>query len=228
MIIFIVGMQRSGSTFSFNIAREIVRARGTIHQEATNDVAAAIESSGKSEHILVKSHDISELGVALIRHGSAKAVCTVRKPEEAIASWLGTFGFGLDEAIEDFRRWLEMYRGIAPHALTIDYETIDRWPMLAAWRIARHLGLKASPVEAFRASRKFRKADIRERFRFLDRVAGGVVDLGFSHYDQETFFHRRHVSPEGTPRSLAPAERARIRNRLASFLDSSGNVLGAS
>lgn len=219
-------MQRSGSTFSFNIAREIVRARGSIHQEATNDVAAAIRNSGNSEHVLIKSHDISDLGISLIRHGSARAVCTVRKPEEAVASWLDTFGFDLDEAIEDFRRWLLMYREIAPHALTVGYETIERRPTLAAWRIARNLGLAVSPVEVLRAARKFRKVQIRKKFQTLEKSDGGVVDLGFSHYDSETFFHRRHVSPEGASRSLAPEVVARIRDRLAPFLDASGNVLG--
>lgn len=80
MIVLISGMPRSGSTFSFNMAREVLQARGTLQQ-------------------------------------------------------------------------------------------IDRHPWLAAWRIARFLypvGLSVSD--------------------------GGVVDIGFSHCDRQTFFHRRHVT----------------------------------
>jgi hypothetical protein len=37
MTVLIAGMPRSGSTFSFNVARAMLIARGSIHQEANDD-----------------------------------------------------------------------------------------------------------------------------------------------------------------------------------------------
>ena len=50
MIVLIAGMPRSGSTFSFNVVREILLARGSVYQESCEDVIGAVGRSGGTDH----------------------------------------------------------------------------------------------------------------------------------------------------------------------------------
>ena len=100
MIVFIAGMPRSGSTFSFNIVRRLLEARGSVYQEPTDDILGALERAGDATHLLLKAHQADDVTLALIKIGAVKAVCTVRKPEDAIASWMTTFGFTLAESLD--------------------------------------------------------------------------------------------------------------------------------
>jgi hypothetical protein len=60
VIILIAGMPRSGSTFSFNVVREVLSARGSIYQEACEDVVGVVGRSGGADHVLVKTHNLDE------------------------------------------------------------------------------------------------------------------------------------------------------------------------
>lgn len=48
MIVFIVDMQQSGSTFAFNIVRDILLARGSLYQEASPRLVAELEKAGEA------------------------------------------------------------------------------------------------------------------------------------------------------------------------------------
>ena len=59
MLVSICGMPRSGSTFSFNIAREILENRGTVHFEATELTEQAINASN-AQHIIIKNYRLDQ------------------------------------------------------------------------------------------------------------------------------------------------------------------------
>jgi len=99
MIVCILGMPRSGSTFSFNIARELLTARGTVHQASCSDLHPVLAAAPRVDHFLMKGHWPGDATINSIISGEARAVCTVRKPEDAIASWMTAFGFPLEQAI---------------------------------------------------------------------------------------------------------------------------------
>ncbi|HVA39059.1 MAG TPA: hypothetical protein VNF49_00220 [Candidatus Binataceae bacterium] len=87
MIVFIGGMQRSGSTFSFNVVREILRRHGGVYQETTPHVLGAVEQAvakaPQAKHVIVKAHSIDEPSLAALRLGGIRAIRTVRRPEDA-------------------------------------------------------------------------------------------------------------------------------------------------
>lgn len=194
MIVFIAGMQRSGSTFSFNIARDLLLRRGTVHQEASDDVLGELSRANEASHLLLKAHTMSELCVALAQKNAMRIICTVRNPEDAAASWMETFGFSEADTIAALRNWFTMYRQIRHVALTIPYELLDRNPIQATYRIARFLDPTASWREIWTIGRRHAKAETKSRVERLHDGTHKVVDIGFSQYDPETFYHRRHVT----------------------------------
>jgi hypothetical protein len=195
MIVFIAGMPRSGSTFSFNIAREALCARGRVHHENSRNVVAELARAGDADHILIKAHHLDDLSILLGRFGAMRVICTVRKPEDAVASWMQMFNTSEEEAIGGMRAWLQLYRQLKPFALTVSYRTIDRHPIMAAWQIMRFLFPRAAITEAWLRSRRYSKAEVKKRADALvDRNAAGIKDVGVSWYDKNTFFHRRHIS----------------------------------
>lgn len=194
VIVFVAGMQRSGSTFAFNVARELLRARGRTHQEATPDVAAALERSCDAKHLLLKAHHADPHTIALARHGALRTIITVRRIEDAAASWMETFHRSEAETIECLRTWLRLYAQLRDVALLLPYAQIDRRPWLAAWRIARFLCPDAGVPEVARITRKYAKAEVKKHTDALKADGKGVTNLSFSYFDEATFFHRRHIS----------------------------------
>ncbi len=232
MIVFIAGMQRSGSTFAFNIARDLLRARGQVYQEAIGeaDIAQVLARSGGAEHVLVKSHAADPMTVMLAQHGALRTICTMRHVEDAAASWIETFGWSEAETVACLRTWLALYVQVRGAALLVPYPQVDRRPWLAAWRIARFLCPDAGPGEVLRIARRHAKAQVKQRTDALQSGADGVADLGFSYYDRATLFHRRHVSSlrsRPVEERLSPDQLARIRAALATDVAAAGLGLSA-
>jgi hypothetical protein len=219
MIVLIAGMPRSGSTFSFNVAREVLRARGTIYQEPVGDVIGAVSRSGGASHVLVKEHNLDEPSLALARAGAMRIIMTVRRVEDALASWFTAFdAIPEDQSLQIMRNWLKLFAQLRAHSLIVPYEQIDRYPWIATWRIARFL-CPVGPAEVIAIARRYRKAEVKRRAEELRVGDAGIIDAGFSHYDQQTFFHRRHVAAlqsRSAEQVLSEEALARIRETLAS------------
>jgi hypothetical protein len=204
-------MQRSGSTFAFNVARDVLLARGRVHQEVSGEVAATLARAGGAEHVLMKAHAADALTLALARRGALRTILTVRRVEDAAASWIDTFGSSEAETVEVLRSWLALFAELRGTALVMPYAELDRRPLVAAWRIARYISADVGVIEALRIARQHGKAVVKRRMDALERDGAGVRDIGFSYYDEETYFHRRHVS---SLRSR-PAEERLPRDQLA-------------
>jgi hypothetical protein len=195
MIILIAGMPRSGSTFSFNVAREILSARGSIYQESCEDVVGAVGRSGRADHVLVKAHDLDEPSLALARAGAMCIIMTVRRVEDAMASWFDAFGSVPEPMALDFmHHWIRLFQHLRTKALIIPYKQIDRRPWLAVRRIASAICPIVYPSEVLAITHRLSKATVKRQTDMLPIEAPSIVDIGFSHYDARTFFHRRHVS----------------------------------
>lgn len=220
-------MQRSGSTFSFNIARQTLLRSGTVHAEAVEDVFAAAMRSGSSDHLIVKAHNLTPESIRLAQLGAARIICTIRKPEDAIASFMDVFSFGIDQAICDVRAWLQMYREIRDYALTIPYDAVQAEPEGVASAIARLIDpdISAEAISAIAAHNA--KAAVKQRVDNLAVTDPGVQDIGFSYYDRDSFYHRRHVTslaPRSAEKRISASEIAHIRRELAEFIGCDGRV----
>ncbi len=193
MLLFIGGMPRSGSTYTFNIARQLLLGRGGVYQEASPDVNSCLSRRGSAEHVIVKGHSLSGAGIELITKGEMKAICTVRPLEDAVASWMQTFNGEFHSTTEVFREWYGLFRLIHPHSLVLDYEAVSRQPMLTAMEISKFLLGHRHPIESFQISRRFSKKRVLEHVRALRRDSEEVMDIEFSYFHRDTFYHRNHI-----------------------------------
>lgn len=227
MIVLLVGMPRSGSTFSFNVVREVLRRRGRVHQEACEDIIGAVHRSNGANDVLIKAHKLDATSMELAEAGAMRIIMTVRRVEDAMASWLEAFDAIPEEtAIQIMRDWLQLFRHLRSRALIVSYEEIDRRPWLATWRIARAVCPTIGPVEVLKIARRFSKAAVKRQTDQLAPDASEVTDIGFSYFDSATFFHRRHVASlvSRPAEERLPHERlARIQEALAEDMKATGS-----
>ena len=226
MIVLLAGMPRSGSTFSFNVVREVLCRRGRIHCETCEDVLGAVHRSNGAEHVLVKAHKFDPPALELARAGALRIIMTTRRVEDAMASWLEAFDTLPEEVmLQVMRDWLGLYPQLRAYSKIVSYREIDSRPWLAAWRIARAVCPAIGPVEVIEIARRFRKAEVQRQTAKITLGAPGVMDVGFSHYDTATYFHRRHVSrlrSRPAEERLATDQLARVRDALAADVRAAG------
>jgi len=228
MIIFIGGMPRSGSTFAFNVVRDVLWARGRVHQEATSDVLGAVNRGEGASHVIVKAHSLDASALAAARRGVFRTIITVRRIEDACASWLEIFpDLPVSTCWDVMHGWLDLYQQIGSSGLRVSYNTIDRRHWIAAWRIGRYVARDVTPLEIARIVWRYRKAAVKQRTDTLASAGANIANAGWTHYDKVTFFHRRHVSPV----SSAPAEHRlsadilqRVRSEFAAEIRANPNL----
>jgi hypothetical protein len=194
MLVLIGGMQRSGSTFTFNIARELLKVSGSVYVEASADLAGAIDRSNGTDHVVLKDHAGSEALVAAVLQGTVRTICTVRRVEDALASWMQTFGFDLSTAIHHLKGWFAMYERIQPVSLTVGYGRIEKDPIGTATKIAELLNVSVNRDIVADIAESYSRENVQRLVEGIERGREGVRDIGFSYYHEETFFHRRHIS----------------------------------
>lgn len=229
MIVVVAGMQRSGSTFSFNVVREILLRRGHVENYASNALPAQVRNVDGFKHAVIKTHEPDDELTEMIVSGKIPCVCTIRKPEDAIASWVRVFGFSIDESIAAYISWLRWHKTVRQHVLNIRYEEVDKFPILSIFKISQYLVGGANIWEIMRIWRYYRKKSVYEKARNIKRTQDGVVDAGFTFYDSETFFHRNHVSSLTTLAGVdefSQKQISYIRDSLAEFVDRDGSYLG--
>jgi hypothetical protein len=181
MIAFIAGMPRSASTFSFNVAREVLQVRGKLHQESCADVLGAVRRAGNARYVLVKAHRLDEPSMQLAKVGAFKIIMTLRQVDDAVASWLDTFDTLTEPtAIAAMREWLRMFNELHHGALIVPYEEIDRDPRLAAQRIARCILPNVGAMEIFRIAGRWKKPRVK---RLTDSIVpgAGIENVGWSY-----------------------------------------------
>ena len=226
MIVVIAGMPRSGSTFSFNVARELLNARGEVATFATNSLLEVISNPRAESHLIIKTHAPDHLTNSLLKKDEFPCICTVRKPEDAIASWMQVFRFSFEESVDTYRHWLAWHSSMSQHMLNLRYEELDKFPLLTIWKISRYLLTYSDFREVSRIWWKYRKRIVYEKTKHLKVDSDGTTNLGFSYYDNLTFFHRRHISSieslAGTD-VLSEDQIRLIRDGLNDYVDKNGN-----
>jgi hypothetical protein len=227
VIVIIAGMYRSGSTFTYNVTRELLLNSGHVDCYAADTFDELLMHTPNQNHVLIKTHQPSDLMTRLIMHGGVKCISSTRKPEDAIASWMHVFNDGLDHSISIMSAWLHWYMPLSNRLLNIQYQTIDNFPYLATLAIQWHLFKRINPITAYKVTRKYNKKKIKDVLDTLTE-SKNTQSTGFSYYDKTTFFHRKHISSiKSAPANerLTIEQIELIREKLSTFVDSSGNLL---
>jgi hypothetical protein len=226
MIVAVAGMQRSGSTFSFNVVREILGRRGSISIVSTNSMMDALSVSNISENLVIKTHAPDDLMNSLIVKGAVKCVCTYRKPEDAIASWIDVFGFSMEQSIQAIENWLKWHSSMKVHCENIAYIDIEERTFAMIFKIGRALVPDLSLLEVIRIWLKYRKSRVKIETDNMSINDKSIIDMGFSYYNGNNYFHRHHirsVQPLSAEAALSNEAITFIRDRLIGFVDEAGN-----
>jgi len=225
MIVLIAGMYRSGSTFTFNIVRELLSSTGTVGCSSTNSISTALAENPSTTHVIIKSHSPDAYTKSLLDKGELVCICSYRKPEDALLSWQETFGFEIEKSVGDFAAWMMWHRSIVSPVLNIDYDLIDRHPLLAIMRMQKYIAGVVDVGRARELRRLYSKTSLKAKY---DDFANdqNAQDIGFSYYDNVTFFHRRHISSVVSRRAtevLPAAVVADIRSQLGDLVTTDGS-----
>lgn len=222
MIVVIAGMYRSGSTFTFNIARESLA--GEVDVLSDNSVTEAQVARSQGRNLLVKAHLPDGGLMAMIGDGSAACICTYRRPEEAVASWMDAFGFSFEESVNTIHDWLIWHSSLNVPVLNIAYETIEDRPIRAILLIQRYLIEHIDKQQARRLQLEYDKARVKKEYDSLSE-SDETVNIGISYYNATTFFHRRHVSSVSKreiSKTLNSSQIVNVRQQLGNYVDAEG------
>jgi len=226
MIVIIAGMQRSGSTFIFNVARKLLEASGGVTVITTNNMEEALSKKDRNRNLLIKTHSPDFLMDNLLKNNAIICICSIRKPEDAIASWMRTFGFSFESSVLTIKKWLIWHATMSKYALNINFKEIERTPILTVFRISQYLVHKIEIFKALSIFWQFKKSSVYKKTRKMKKDDSGIVDIGFSYYNELTFFHRRHIfslKNKSAKDTLSDDQIENIRKELEDFIDTSGN-----
>jgi len=220
MLVLISGMMRSGSTFTFNVAKHLLTRQGeSLFWEPIEHIEELLKSQGSVyDHILFKQHHGDEFSRLLIKQQCARTICSFRDPLEALASWMQVFGHPFDESLQHFKRSIEFIAFQRDHALMISYDEIENKPTKVIKKIARHLNLPVGFGEPKSIALNLKKEKVKTRYDGLQKEEADIQDMGFTFYDKNTFFHRRHVRGDDAIAAadfFSEEEQALIRKELA-------------
>ncbi len=205
MIVLCNGMPRSGSTWSFNVCLKLLRMadpRARICAQFTHAPGDLIDTlEPQCDHLVLKSHGLDCLSMAMSCSGAAKVVYTHRDPYDAVASLMQMFQYTFEQAAEAIERALALYEFHRGHgqALIVPYRALREKPRQTIRAISRYLRLDISAAAADRVSAETSFAAMKA---MADQIGEG--DSGFlvrragDVYDSRTHLHRNHVRHGGT------------------------------
>jgi len=191
MVVVVAGMPRSGSTWSFNVARRALSSKGSALRlmaadSLPEDVGMFIGHHAR--HLILKSHFPDAPVLDLLQTVAAKGIVTLRDPAEASRSWEKAFPGGGNCPISAWREWHAIQR---KWFLEIPFSEIGSWGGI--FKIQKHLTGKVALYDAMHTYLLHSKWMVRQQTRRL-RAGGDVVDIGFSCYHKDTFYHRGHIT----------------------------------
>jgi hypothetical protein len=225
-IIICTGVQRSGSTWSFNVCRLLGQALAeqrrepfaSTYVEQSHDLDLLLQKPVVGPRV-IKAHNIGRLAFDQIHSGKVKAICTFRDPRDCVVS-LRTFVGGEVEThtfgITNSLKLLKLYQ-MSPHTLFIRYEEMIAEPMQQIRRIAAHLNIQLKEDQLRRIERQTNldnSSQICQELKY--RPEARIVRHGTHRVDPVTNLHDNHIfsGKPGRWRLEMTSEEARMLTQL--------------
>lgn len=168
-------MARSGSTWSFNVVKLLMREHSeTTYACYTDDVASSfMEAGALPEHIIVKCHLPDYFGRFLIKHHMCRTVYTFREPLESLTSALETFGSEFDPVLGGLTGSLELlqYQVETGGVHSIWYDDILERSHERVAALADYLGIDCSAQRCDEIATMMERDNVRRIYqRWLNRA----------------------------------------------------------
>lgn len=199
MIIVVCGMQRSASTWSYNVCREVAHRAGleidpSSGQYGSEDMVEKVsEGVPRNTALLLRNHWLDPAMLDLIKRREVRAVYTVRDPRDVVASILYTFGNNFKNAVRDLERSLSIMEALkaGDSALVLRFPDIMSSPERMVSEIADYLGMPVSEDDARSITDALSREKLRQKSTSLSPEKQKVYN-GFS-YDSETLLLDNHI-----------------------------------
>jgi len=209
--IFVVGMVRSGSTWIYNVVREILSetgcgsAIGYVGEGSSLD--QALQSPAESTPRLIKFHDPTDIACDMLASGRARAIYSRRDLRDVAVSLIRFENTSLVDLICSQR----LGRIIATHErwtacdnlLCIEYTDAMARQRETIAQMAGFLGLPLSTEAAQRIAERCSLDQTRQRMQAISSHHEGddglqTRDVGRGRqYDRQTLLHANHVTSGG-------------------------------
>jgi hypothetical protein len=200
------GLIRSGSTWSFNVCRELYQL---LPRQTNEPVKSGYLEAFQLEHFVaqkwptltapavIKVHDIGPAAMAALRAGTARAICTYRDPRDCVASDMAFMAYPFEVCLKRIGGTLEPLRlyQTTPSILLLKYEQMMADRPREIRRIAGHVGI---PVD----DAAIRQIDARTNLHaserlcqsLKDRPANAVLRVANHVVDPVTHLHQNHIN----------------------------------
>jgi hypothetical protein len=209
------GMVGSGSTFLYNVIREILETDGGLRTLATYSDEWSPGFAG-NHHLVVKSHWGLRALVPIAERGLLLPIVSVRHPGDAVCSDRERFGFTFDFALHRVALSLK-FCGLLrrlPDTLVLRYEDRFTSSPRTAPLIARLLGVRADQPALTVIAQKYGAAETRTYAAGLATLPNLMrgADNPNDVWCPKTQIHRNHIGKmtSGRWRDLPPDERRQI------------------
>jgi len=222
------GMYASGSTWAYNVMREIVACLHPDRPVAGRFVNTLADLAGIDDqdvHHVVKTHDLpTDVAAALSAH-AGHLVVTIRDPRDAVTSLMLYQRYPFAMALDTIAKSASFVAGFAadPRALLLRYE--DGFPDApeTPQRIARLFGGTLTADQAASIFAQSRRDAIEQRIQGLASLPGAQHDpCSGDIFDPQSQWHKHHAGRTGEigrwRRTLLPNQITAIETTLADWM----------
>ncbi len=240
--IFIVGMVRSGSTWTYNVVRNIlaVLGIGTVdgyvgEHEALDAHLRRINTEVYTKRPrLIKFHDWTETVIQMLSSGRGNAIYSQRDLRDVTVSWMdfdkSTFEQVVDSGRLDVLMEMNMFWRRQSNLMKIEYQQLMVEPEDTIHRVAAWLNFDITSDQAREiANNCSLDAAIKSMDKIKEQVAGLKKGRIFSdshrYFDENTLLHYNHIRSAEIGRyrkRLTDAQIARLHNILGDWLIQQG------
>jgi len=197
-------MVRSGSTWSFNVALELVRAgdpnRKTFGLFSEDPVVLQSAARPRSSNLVIKSHKLDPSVRELCHAGAIKAIYTWRDPYDTVCSCMRMFGWSLEESIQALRDALRLwaFHKTTRSACIVSYEAIVQQPGASIAALAAYLGVEIEAEQFARITNATSLQSARAMSQRVNRLGQSRLARSEGHvYDRQTLYHQGHIIDGG-------------------------------
>lgn len=228
MLVLCTGMIRSGSTWSYNVARLLLgRCAPRVHGIYSDSPTEVMLHHGLDvDHCVIKCHDPDRAARVLIKHRLCRTIYTYREPIDCLAS-TADLGLSFEPTLERLRASLELleFQRAAGGVHLVWYDDIIERPRDRVRAIADYLELEVGDEIVDAVAEMLTRDRVRYVIRSQQKSAAQLAGAGLQ-WDPKTLFNERHIrdNPSDPAVVVGADHRAAVVAALSAWTDAAGRL----
>ena len=204
MIVYCLGMEASGSTWLYNVVRELFSLAQLKYEAFRVEEFEQIadDRAHRAKHVIMRAHNVNSYLLRFLEAADVKTIVSFRDPRDAVASCIqrfGEFGGKLIPTCNDITRNIASAASarLSTRNQSFFYEDKFTFDPKTILQCADFLGIKISQDDAANIFQKYEPQKVKKIIEsleqsgderlFIDEVTKNVMD-------RETSFHKTHIS----------------------------------